>query len=95
MRRQVGLDTPIYYVPKYDERLAQYFPVTRLHPSVVPPLVTVGGDLVIAPKPSADGKIARDALGGFWISKDAYEAHKARVGRSFWGRIRGALALDA
>jgi hypothetical protein len=95
MQSQVKLDTPIYYVPEYDERLARYVPVTRLHLSVIPPLVTVGGDLVIEPKPSADGKIARDKIGGYWISKDAYEADKARRARSLWGRIRDALSFDA
>jgi hypothetical protein len=89
MRDQVRLGEQIYYVPNYDERLARYFPVTRLHLSLVPPLVTVGSDLVIAPKPRPDGTIARDKIGGFWISKDSYEAYKSRCAQSLWGRIRG------
>ncbi len=95
MRHQVRLYSQIYYVPQYDERLARYFRVTRLHLSVVPPLITLGSDVVIAPKPSSDGKIAGDKLGGYWISKDAYEAHKARRAQSWWGRIFGALSLNA
>ncbi|MFZ1107544.1 MAG: hypothetical protein WAN43_04250 [Rhodomicrobium sp.] len=94
MQHQVRLGTPIYYVPNYDERLAGYFPVTRLHLSLPSPLVTVGHHFVIAPKPSADGNIARDEVGGYWISKDAYEAYKARRTGSLWRRVRGALSLD-
>ncbi len=95
MQHQVRLGEEIYYVPKYDERLARYFPVTRLHLSLVPPLLTVGRDLVISPRPYADGAIARDKIGGFWISKDAYEAYKARRAQSMWARICGALSLDS
>jgi hypothetical protein len=94
MQHQVRLGTPIYYVPDYDERLARYFPVTRLHLSLLPPLVTVGHCLVMAPKPSPDGNIARDKIGGYWISKDAYEAYKARRNGSLWRRVCGALNLD-
>jgi len=95
MQHQVRLGTPIYYVPDYDERLAGYFPVTRLHLALPSPLVTVGHHIVIAPKPSAHGEIARDKIGGFWISKDAYEAYKARRPVSLWRRVCGALSLDS
>jgi hypothetical protein len=94
MQHQVRLGTPIYYVPNYDEQLADYVPVTRLHLSLLPPLVTLGHDLVIAPNPSEDGEIARDKIGGFWISKDAYEAYKARRSKSVWRRVCGALNLN-
>lgn len=94
MQHQVRLGTPIYYVPNYDETLAAYFPVTRLHLSLVTPLVTVGHCHVIAPRPSDDGSIARDKIGGYWISKDAYEAYKTRKAGSVRRRIFGALGLN-
>jgi hypothetical protein len=94
VRYQVSLGAQVYYVPRYDERLARYLPVTRVHFSLVKPLVTLGHQLVIAPRPSADGTVARDKIGDYWISKDAYEAHRTRRGRSMWRRFCAALGVD-
>jgi hypothetical protein len=93
MQHQVRLGTQIYYVPNFDERLAHYVPITRLHLSLAPPLVTLGRHLVIAPKPSPDGSVARDRVGGYWISKAAYETHRARQAQCLWRRLRVALSF--
>ncbi len=93
MRHNVRLGSKIYYVPRSDERRARYVPVTRLHLSLAYPLVTLGQDLVIAPNPAEDGSVARDGVGHYWISKDAYEAHQARQEKSLWRRLRSALRL--
>lgn len=93
MQYQVSLGAQVYYVPRYDERLARYLPVTRVHFSLVKPLVTLGHQLVIAPKPAADGSVARDKIGDYWISKDAYDAYRMRRGRPLWRRFCDALCL--
>ena len=49
MRHNLRLGSQVYYVPRFDERLARYVPVTRLHLSLAPPLVTLDHQLVIAP----------------------------------------------
>ena len=68
----VGL--PVYYVPRYDARLAKYVPVTRIHRSLKPLLLTLGEQLVIAPNLARNGKLAQDRGGSYWISKEAFEA---------------------
>jgi hypothetical protein len=90
MRHDLRLGSQVYYVPRFDERRARYVPVTRLHLSLAPPLVTLGHQLVIAPEPAADGSVARDNVGDYWVSKDAYEAYRARKAQSMWRRLRGA-----
>jgi hypothetical protein len=83
----------VYYVPKYDQRLARYVPITRLHLSLNPPMVVLAHHLVIAPRLDKRGNVASDRVGTYWISKEAYEAHRARP--SVWQRFsawrRGAF----
>lgn len=93
MQYNVKLGSQIYYVPRFDERRARYVPVTRLHLSLAHPLLTLGQGLVIKPKPAADGIVARDTVGDYWISKDAYEAYQARQEQSLWRRFRSALSF--
>jgi len=52
-------------------------PVTRVHSSLKQPLLTLGRQLVIAPKLTTDGMLARDKGGSFWISREAFEAAQA------------------
>ncbi len=75
----------IYYVPKFDPRLARYIPITCLRLSLNPPLLVLGHHLAISPKLQENGNIARDFVGTYWISKEAYEAYNAREG--IWRRI--------
>ncbi|MFY9639495.1 MAG: hypothetical protein WCD20_15665 [Rhodomicrobium sp.] len=71
------LGSPIYYVPKCDTGLAGYIPVTRVHAALRRPLLTLGNQLVIAPKLTPAGMVASDKGGSFWISKEAFEASPA------------------
>ena len=75
----------VYYVPKYDQRLARYVPITRLHLSLNPPMVVLAYHISIAPRLDKWGNVARDRVGTYWISKEAYEAHCARP--SAWQRL--------
>jgi hypothetical protein len=77
MKEEFCVGAPVYYVPKCGKELAQYVPVTRVHSSLKQPLLTLGGQLVIAPKLTPDGMLARDKGGSFWISKEAFEAAQA------------------
>ncbi len=77
MKTEFSLGSPIYYVPKYDRGLAGYVPVTRVHSALRRPLLTLGNQLVIAPKLTQTGMLARDNGGSFWISKEAFEGSPA------------------
>ena len=81
MRETICLGSRIYYVPECDRSLAQYLPVTHVHSSLKPQLVTLGRQLVIAPKPKGNGMLARDNAGSYWISKEAFEASRHAVAR--------------
>ncbi len=94
MQPQVRLGAQIYYVPKFDAALARYVPVTRLHFSLNPPLVTLGHHLVIEARPSLDGTLGRDRVGTYWISKEAYEAHQARKAQSIWRWLELAFRFE-
>ena len=74
MIEEFGVGAPVYYVPECDSALAQYVPVTRVHPFPKRPLLTLGKQLVIAPKLRRNGMLARDKGGSYWISKEAFEA---------------------
>ncbi len=88
MQKSFRLGESIYYVPKHDARLARYVPITRLRLSRTPPILVLGHHLVISPKLWKNGNIARDWVGSYWISKEAYEAYIAIVQQSFWYRMR-------
>ncbi|MGO9547392.1 MAG: hypothetical protein ACLPPF_21685 [Rhodomicrobium sp.] len=77
MEERFSLGLPIYYVPKHDSRLARYVRVTHVHSKLPRPLLTLGEQLVIAPKLSRSGRVAQDKCGSFWISKEAFEAQSA------------------
>jgi hypothetical protein len=85
----------IYYVPKFDARLARYIPITRLRLTLTPPLLILGHHLVISPKPSKNGNIAYDNVGSYWLSKEAYEAHRAAKAQPLWRRLRAFLGFNA
>lgn len=87
MQHSFRLGERIYYVPQYDTRLARYVPITRLRLSLTPPIIILGHHLVLSPRPSKDGNIARDYVGSFWISKEAYEAYRIGRQQSLWHRI--------
>jgi hypothetical protein len=74
MNKDIGVGSRIYYVPECDKALAQYVAVTRIHASLKQPLITLGKELVIAPKLKRNGMLARDRGGSYWISKEAFEA---------------------
>jgi hypothetical protein len=74
MIEEFGVGSPVYYVPECDSALAQYVPVTRVHSFPKRPLLTLGKQLVIAPKLRRNGMLARDKGGSYWISKEAFEA---------------------
>jgi hypothetical protein len=74
MTEEFCVGSPIYYVPECNSALAQYVPVTRVHFSLRRPLLTLGKQLVIAPKLKQNGMLARDKSGSYWISKEAFEA---------------------
>ena len=101
MIEEFGVGSPVYYVPECDSALAQYVPVTRVHSSLRRPLLTLGKQLVIAPKLKRNGMLARDKGGSYWISKEAFEAQpRARTRAGPWtaGRFRAGqarLLLDA
>ena len=78
MKEEFSVGSPVYYVPECDAALAQYVPVTRVHSSLKRPLLTLGKQLVIAPKLKQNGMLARDKGGSYWISKEAFEAAPAR-----------------
>ncbi len=82
MKSEFSLGSSIYYVPKCDSGLASYVPVTRVHSALKPPLLTLGNQLVIAPKLTQAGMVARDKGGSFWISKEAFEGSPASAGTS-------------
>ncbi len=71
--------SPIYYVPECDKSLAQYVPVTHVHTSLRRPLLTLGKQLVIELKPKANGMLARDKGGSYWVSKEAFEASQGNA----------------
>ncbi len=50
MKEEFSVGSPVYYVPECDAALAQYVPVTRVQSSLKRPLLTLGKQLVIAPK---------------------------------------------
>jgi hypothetical protein len=77
MNVRFSLGLPIYYVPRCDHRLARYVPVTCVHWALSQPLLTLGDQLVIAPKLTQSGRVAQDKGGSFWISKEAFEARPA------------------
>lgn len=81
MKEEFSVGSPVYYVPKCDAALAQYVPVTRIHSSLKRPLLTLGKELVIAPKLKGNGMLARDKCGSYWISKEAFETAPARAAR--------------
>jgi hypothetical protein len=95
MKDEFCVGSPVYYVPECGKEPAQYVPVTRVHSSLKPPLLTLGRQLVIAPKLTPDGMLARDKGGSFWISKEAFETaqmprHRRPQGGGF--RLNGRLA---
>jgi hypothetical protein len=77
MKDEFCVGTRVYFVPKCGKSPAQYVPVTRVHSSLKQPLLTLGGQLVIAPALTPDGQLARDKAGSFWITKEAFEAAQA------------------
>jgi len=81
MKDEFSVGSPVYYVPECDTALAQYVPVTRVHSSLKRPLLTLGKQLVIAPKLNRNGLLARDKGGSYWISKEAFEAAPAAAAR--------------
>ena len=88
MQKSFRLGESIYYVPKHDARLARYVPITRLRLSLTPPILVLGHHLVISPKLWKNGNIARDWVGSYWVSKEAYEAYRAIGQQSLWCRMR-------
>ncbi len=76
----------IYYVPKFDTRLARYLPVTCVRLSSKPPILVLGHHIVISPERRASGSVARDRVGSFWVSKEAYEADLAWRAQPVWRR---------
>ncbi len=79
----------LYYVPKFDARLARHVPITQLRLSQVPALLVLGHHMLISPRKQQNGKVAQTSIGSFWISKAAYEVHKARLSESLWRRLLG------
>jgi hypothetical protein len=74
VREEFSLGSRVYYVPECDTALAQYVAVTRIHARLKQPLLTLGCQLVIAPKLRRNGMLARDKGGSYWVSKEAFEA---------------------
>jgi len=87
MRSEFNFGDRIYYVPKFDKGRTRYLPVTAVRLSLVPPLLILGENIVIHPQKKKNGNIARDSIGSFWMSKEAYDAHQARRSRSIWQRL--------
>jgi hypothetical protein len=83
METEFNVGSRVYYVPEYDRGRAQYVAVTRIHTSLKLPLLTLGSQLVITPKLTRDGMLARDKCGSYWVSKEAFEASR-----------RGAVAAN-
>jgi hypothetical protein len=77
----------IYYVPRLDKRLTRYLPVTAVRMSLVPPLLILGHTIVIRPRQKQNGIVATDRIGSFWISKEAYKAHRAFLSLPLWRRL--------
>lgn len=73
----------LYYVPKFDSRLARHVMITQLHLSQVPPLLVLGHHIRISPREQKNGKVAQTRIGSFWISKEAYETHRANSSQPF------------
>ena len=71
-------------MPKFDVRLSRYVPITCLRLVLNPPLIVLGNHLVISPNLRSNGMLARNRVGSFWISKEAYEAFGAQ---SLWRRL--------
>ena len=86
MIEEFSVGSPVYYVPECNSALAQYVPVTRVHFSLRRPLLTLGKQLVIAPKLKQNGMLARDKSGSYWISKEAFEAQPRARGAPGLGR---------
>jgi hypothetical protein len=89
MRHTFRFGAKIYYVPKFDDRLARYVPITSLRLALKPPILILEHHLVISPKLGKNGNIARDRVGSYWISKEAYEA--SRAPGALWRRISNYL----
>ncbi len=79
----------LYYVPKFDARLARHVPITQLRLSQVPPSLVLGHHMLIFPRKQQNGKLAQTRIGSFWISKAAYEVHRARLFKPVWRRLLG------
>lgn len=88
MYKQFKLGDELYYVPKRGKQLARYVRVTRIHGSLSRPFLTLGDHIVIAPRVNKNGNVAKDHIGGFWLSKEAFEIHQAYWSRPFWRRMR-------
>jgi hypothetical protein len=84
MSDQFRYNQRIYYVPRFDKRLARHVPITQLRLSQEPPLLVLGHHIRISPRPQTNGRIAETGAGSFWISKDAYEAYEAHPAKTFW-----------
>lgn len=82
MKAGFSLGSSVYYVPRCDRGLAKYVQVTRVHFSLKQPLLTLGNQLVIAPKLTPRGMLARDKAGTFWISKEAFEGRGQPSGKA-------------
>jgi len=97
MKTEFNLGSPIYYVPKCDSGRASYILVTRVHSALKRPLLTLGNQLVIAPKLYQTGMLARDNCGSFWISKEAFEASilSQRYAPEFAAHVRRQKRLTA
>lgn len=80
MDTEFRLGSALYFVPRWDTNLAGYVRVTRIHPALKRPLLTVGNQLVIHPRPDASGMVARDKAGSFWVSKEAFESSRSWPG---------------
>ncbi len=87
MRNDFNPGDRIYYIPKFDKGSTRYLPVTAVRFSLVPPLLIFGENIVIQPKKKKNGNIAKDSIGSFWVSKEAYEAHQARLSQYIWQRL--------
>ncbi len=91
MSEELKFGGRIYYVPRYDSRLARYILITRVRLSHPPPIVVLGEHVVISPNKKKNGNVAKTKIGSFWVSKEAYEAHQAYLSQPVWRRL--ALAL--
>jgi hypothetical protein len=83
MNTEFRLGSALYFVPRWHADLASYVRVTRIHSALKRPLLTLGNQLVIAPKLDASGMVARDKAGSFWISKEAFESSRNWLGRAW------------